>query len=225
VSEQDPSALRRIAASFTDGARDREIKRGYLRWLRGSSSVLDVGCGDGRLLDVLRDVGIECEGIDLEAAAVSVARDHGHRVHYGDAIATLEAMVATPRRFGAIAMVHWIEHVTPAAAFRALIAARTLLEPGGLVLLVTPDPRNQLVIEETFWCDPTHVRPYPRALLVAMCREAGFRVEHADADPRSRARRGPVAQVLAALRSFVGGGNRHRGMDSVVVARAMEQSQ
>ncbi|MGE0141932.1 MAG: class I SAM-dependent methyltransferase [Planctomycetota bacterium] len=225
MSEQDTSALRRIAASFTDVASDREIKRGYLQWLRGSSSVLDVGCGEGRLLDVLREAGIECEGVDRDADAVNVARDRGHRVLSGDAIAALGAMAKTSRRFGAVAMVHWIEHVTPDAALHALNSARSLLEPGGLLLLVTPDPRNQLVIEETFWCDPTHVRPYPRALLVAMCREVGFRVEHADVDPRSRARRGVAGQLLAALRSFVGGGNRHRGMDSVVVARAMERSQ
>jgi hypothetical protein len=47
---------------------------------------------------------------------------------------------------------------------------------GGVLVIVTPNPRDLGVLGETFWLDPTHVRLYPVALLASMFEAAGFNV-------------------------------------------------
>lgn len=66
-----------------------------------------------------------------------------------------------------------------------LRAARAALAPGGRLVLVTPNARDLRVIGETFWLDPTHVRPYPMMLLDSMLRSTGYDVVH-KAQPLSR---------------------------------------
>jgi hypothetical protein len=50
------------------------------------------------------------------------------------------------------------------------------LRPGGLLLLITPNPEDICIMSDIFWLDPTHVRPYPKLLLQTMMESAGFRV-------------------------------------------------
>jgi len=49
-----------------------------------SGSVLDVGCGDGLLLRMLRERGIEGKGLDLSETAVTLCRADGFDVRPGD---------------------------------------------------------------------------------------------------------------------------------------------
>jgi len=47
-------------------------------------SALDVGCGDGLLLRMLRERGIEGQGVDLSETSVKICRENGFDVHHGD---------------------------------------------------------------------------------------------------------------------------------------------
>ena len=88
---------------------------------------------------------------------------------------------------------------------------------GGRLLVVTPNSRNLIVLSEVFWLDPTHVRPYPRALVERLGRAAGFTTVASYDDPASVPHRGFVRRWLAALRSRLSGADRSAPMDSVVV--------
>ena len=54
-----------------------------------ASRVLDVGCGDGELMDVLRGRGCDARGIEIDPANVSLAVGRGLSVVQGDADADL----------------------------------------------------------------------------------------------------------------------------------------
>ena len=62
----------------------------YLPVFADASDVLDVGCGRGEFLELLRERGIRARGIDINAAMVDVCREKGLDAETGDAL-TLSA--------------------------------------------------------------------------------------------------------------------------------------
>ena len=65
----------------------RERQRPYVDDFRDAAPVLDVGCGRGELLGLLRDAGIDASGIDADADMVAYARGEGLAVEQADALA------------------------------------------------------------------------------------------------------------------------------------------
>lgn len=96
--------------------------------------VIDIGCGDGFHLDLLRCHGRKSwtlEGVDLDPRAAAAARERGLTVHEG----TVEALDLPEASYDVAFMIQTIEHVgDPAAVLRAV--AR-LLKPGGRLIIVT----------------------------------------------------------------------------------------
>src|SRR5437763_16732279 len=70
----------------------RERQRLYLDDFRAQAPVLDVGCGRGELLGLLREAGIEARGVDADADMVAYARGEGLEVEQADALAYLESL-------------------------------------------------------------------------------------------------------------------------------------
>ena len=69
----------------TSAVRERQLR--YVDDFRDAAPVLDVGCGRGELLALLRDAGIEARGIDADADMVAYARGEGLDVEQADAVA------------------------------------------------------------------------------------------------------------------------------------------
>jgi len=171
---------RAIAAGFVDADQDRGIKRGYLRWLP-ADPLLDLGSGAGHFLDLLVEAGRRGQGVERAEDAAAACVSRGLNVECRDVFAALDQFAAEGQHFGSVLAAHLIEHLPGEDGARLVQAIARVLAPGGRVLFATPNPRNRIVLEETFWLDPTHVRPYPRALIVALCRAAGRNIT-----PRSR---------------------------------------
>lgn len=209
--------LARVADSFVDDAQDRVHKRALLRHLTGRRRVLDVGCGSGRMLDVLRDAGFEATGLERSTAAANACTARGHRVLAGDALVLLRRLHEERERYDAVLLLHVIEHVEPAVCSEWFAAAHKVLQPGGVLVVVTPNVKSLVVLEETFWLDPTHVRPYPRPLLGKIGEQCGFAVTQSYDDPATVPCRPFLRRLLARLRSLLSGANRSAPMDAVVV--------
>lgn len=145
--------------------------------------VLDVGCGRGEWLGLLRAAGVSCRGIDLNHAMVETARAAGHDAIVGDAIAHLESLPEAT--LGAVTAFHVVEHLDHERLLAFLDACAHALAPGGGVLFETPNPENLVVGACTFHLDPTHVQPLPPGLLAFLVEAYGFddlRVVRGDAD-------------------------------------------
>ena len=95
--------------------------------------VLDAGCGEGRTLEQLRDLGWQVEGVDFDRGAVLGAAARGIPVRLG----TLEDQRYPDGAFDAVVHRHVLEHVPDPAGF--LAECRRLLKPGGRLALVTPN--------------------------------------------------------------------------------------
>src|SRR6476661_1845279 len=108
----------------------RERQRPYVDDFRDAAPVLDVGCGRGEFLGLLREAGIEARGVDADADMVAYARGEGLEVEQADALAYLEEQ--PDGAFGGIFAGQVVEHLPPATLLRFLELAAQKLRPGGL---------------------------------------------------------------------------------------------
>lgn len=117
----------------------REIVGSIVRGLEFSENgrLLDVGCGNGRFLDQMRQLGWEVAGIEPDGEAVSIAREKfGLDVFQG----SLEDAMFADEHFDAITINHVIEHVRDPIVL--LKECRRVLKPGGKLVAVTPNMKS-----------------------------------------------------------------------------------
>ncbi len=134
--------------------------------------VLDLGCGRGEWLELLRDTGIASHGVDLDEGMLAACRERGLDARRGDAIEYLAQLPDASQ--GVVSAFHVAEHL-PMAALDALVGnALRVLRPGGLLILETPNAENLVVGAVNFYTDPTHLRPLPPALLSFLPVSHGF---------------------------------------------------
>ena len=160
----------------------RERLRYYLPLLRESvvgkegSPVLDIGCGRGEWLELLRDEKITARGIDINESMVEECRRRDLDVSTGDAIALLKRL--PDNSLGALTGFHIIEHISLETLLELIELAHRVVEPGGLVIFETPNPENIVVGACNFYVDPTHQRPLPPVMTQFLVESGGFdRVE------------------------------------------------
>lgn len=134
--------------------------------------VLDIGCGRGEWLAVLREQGLQARGIDMNKLMVERCREKGLDAHYSDMFDYLQGM--NDDTFGFISAFHVIEHIPVESLLVLLPELLRVLKPEGQVWLETPNPENMLVATHRFYLDPTHNRPLPPDLMVFMLEYAGF---------------------------------------------------
>lgn len=149
----------------------RERQRPYVDDFRDSAPVLDVGCGRGELLMLLREAGLEARGIDADADMVAYARGEGLDVEQADLVQHLEGV--DDRSVGGIFMGQVVEHLPAGTLVRALGLAAAKLRPGGLLVAETINPLSPIALRNYF-ADLTHAQPLVPETLELLARQAGF---------------------------------------------------
>lgn len=179
-----PSGLDALYSALEDsfrGSRElvRERVRPYLAELetasRGSpqdSLVIDIGCGRGEWLELVRNAGYQARGIDMNAMFVQTCRALDLDVVHGDAFDVLREMPSGSA--AAITSMHLVEHLPFETMIALIDECRRVLRPGGLLILETPNPENLSVGAFSFYMDPTHRNPLPPGLLFWLTRSRGF---------------------------------------------------
>lgn len=118
--------------SAENRARQQKLLKELAVYTRGRR-LLDVGCGDGQLLQTARDEGWDALGIDLSESAIRCCSRRGlsaSRTDFFD-------ISLDEQRFDVIVMSELIEHVSSPQRF--LTRAEELLDMGGIVYLTTPN--------------------------------------------------------------------------------------
>jgi O-antigen chain-terminating methyltransferase len=162
----------------------------YLQAIPQGAPVLDLGCGRGESLALLKDHGIPGRGVDSSARMVQLCRERGLTAEVGDLFATLAG--AEEGSLGGVVSFHVIEHLPSGALDRLVRLAYRALQPGGALILETPNPLSVVVAARNFWLDPTHIRPVHPESLRLMYELAGFDpIERLDLRPFPEADRLP----------------------------------
>ena len=150
----------------------RERQRMYVPVFSGRMNVLDIGCGRGEFLEVLREAGVGARGVDLDADSVAACRAAGLQAEEADVFVWLAQQ--PDRSFDGIFAAQVVEHLHPHQVPALVNLCSAKLRPGGVLVLETPNPECLAIFSTHFYLDPTHQRPVPPGLLVFYFEEFGF---------------------------------------------------
>jgi len=149
--------------------RDRQQR--YVARFDGLDDVVDVGCGRGEFLELLREAGVTARGIDADLRMIEHCRAKGLEVELREAVDYLSGLPEDT--LGGIFAAQVIEHLASTDLLSLVQEARRVLRPGGVFLVESPNPEALLTFAE-FYLDPTHVRPYHPQLIRWLLEQEGF---------------------------------------------------
>ena len=150
----------------------RERLQDYLAVFAGQQDVLDIGCGRGEFLELLRQQGIRARGLDINHEMVEECRQRGLDASEGDALAYLEGL--EDESLGGIFAAQVVEHLQPDYLVRLLQRAGEVLRPGGVLALETVNVACWFAFFQSYVRDITHVRPLHPDTLAYFVRASGF---------------------------------------------------
>lgn len=164
-------------AGFEDLFRGSEVEiasrlSDYVPIFAAASDVLDVGCGRGEMLELLRDAGVSARGVDLNHEMVRRCRDKGFAVTQADGLSYLRS--SGPASLGGLIATQVVEHLQPDYLIRFLEAAADALRPGAPIVLETINPACWSAFFDSYLRDLTHVQPVHPDTLKYLVTAAGF---------------------------------------------------
>jgi SAM-dependent methyltransferase len=171
---QDPEKHYSASVQFYQGnflSIEEEVCRG--------GSILDVGCGTGRLLELLsKHESVYRAGIELNAERAAMAR----RIARCDIHELPVESFSPARRFDAVTLINVLSHIP---SFDTLFPAlRALLSPRGRLILKVGECSGKVKKSAMFdWSIPDHLHFLGLGTLSFLCRKYGFRIVRHDRTP------------------------------------------
>jgi len=164
-------------ARFAERFRGSEdyVKKGqqfYLPYFSGRREVLDIGCGRGEFLELMREAGVAAMGIDLSRESVNLCRQKGLQAEAADLFAYLAELGESS--LDGIFSAQVVEHLPPERLPDMIRLAASRLQRDGVLAIETPNPECLAIFASHFYLDPTHTRPVPHALLAFYMEEYGL---------------------------------------------------
>jgi SAM-dependent methyltransferase len=136
VDQESPKVLSYVRRALGEGGRNAQ------------GTVLDVGCGYGRTLRLLKSAGIEATGVDINSEIVT------HNRNAGLACCSPAEFAESNQLVDVIVMSHVVEHFAPHELLEFINGYLDRLRPGGFLVIATP------LASDRFFDDFDHVRPY-----------------------------------------------------------------
>lgn len=165
-----PFPLDRLDAVVApDPVEHRAVLERVMHVVRDRQPIVDLGCGGGQLVDLLRVEGLHVVGIDRDADRVREARHRGLPVEEDDAWTWLLRQPSAS--LGAIALVDVAEQLHAQELLDVVEAAFSKLRIGGVVVIVASDPAS---MPPDRWIAPTRRQPVHHDYLAFVLRELGF---------------------------------------------------
>jgi 2-polyprenyl-3-methyl-5-hydroxy-6-metoxy-1,4-benzoquinol methylase len=150
----------------------RERQKIYAERFHGCRNVLDIGCGRGELLEVLKEAGVPARGIDLSEESVAICRSRGLEVEQADLFTYLSELPDS--HLDGVVSCQVVEHLPPQRLPELVKLTHAKMRKGSLLAIETPNPECLAIFATHFYLDPTHQRPIPSPLLAFYMEEAGF---------------------------------------------------
>ena len=135
--------------------------------------VVDLGCGRGEMMALLRDAGHDPIGVDLSKRSEEWIAQAGFRFHRMD---VLDFLAVPPVAFDALFSYGLLEHLAPAEFRRLFQLAGENAPPGAEILLATHDPRSLQAHMFPLYSDVSHARLYGAECVTSELEANGFRV-------------------------------------------------
>lgn len=157
-----------------NAASQERTQRYYLRFFADRRDVLDLACGDGDFVALLRANGVPAIGIERDPAFCREAARRGIPLQQGDVFEFLAQ--AGAERYDGMFTAHLVEHLPYPRVLELFGLAFHALRPGGILVVATPNARSLYAHLEDFYKHFSHVTFYHPDLLGFLLSVAGFTV-------------------------------------------------
>jgi SAM-dependent methyltransferase len=174
----------------------RMLQRPRVQFFEGCQRVLDLACGPGVFLELLREAGIEARGVDRDEEIVKKAQQKDLKVIHSDIFDYLER---TEESYDGIFCSHLLEHLSFDRITRFIEWIVKRLAPGGIVVFVLPNPGSIRLHLFGFWRDPEHVRFYTGSLIASVCQHYGLNVQYSNEEETPNSVETPRLEPISAL--------------------------
>jgi SAM-dependent methyltransferase len=160
-------------AAFRGSEHDVATRLGtYLPVFAGTDTVLDVGCGRGEFLALLRQQGIDGKGVDLNLEMVEMCRARGLDVAHGDALGHLRTL--DDGSIGGLFAAQVVEHLPTDYLLAFLNESHRVLRPGAPLVLETVNVACWYAFFQSYVRDITHAKPLHPDTLKHLVIASGF---------------------------------------------------
>lgn len=135
--------------------------------------ILDLGCGRGEWLDILRENGYQAMGIDLNRESLNECQKKGLKAICMNAISYVKSLPEESVRM--VTSFQLIEHLEMPQLLSLFQELGRVVKKGGIIIMETPNPCNLQVGAASFYLDPTHVRQIHPEFARFLTEQSGFR--------------------------------------------------
>ena len=135
-------------------------------------AAVDLGCGRGEWLEILKQNGFTARGCDVSEEMLKECEKNALEAKKQGAIEFLSELEDSS--LALVSAFQLVEHLEFSELCELIKQARRVLKDGGILILETPNPENLRVATLTFYLDVTHVKPIPPMLLEYLCEFEGF---------------------------------------------------
>lgn len=144
-------------------------------YITPGTKVLDMGCGNGKSLLEIQNMGGEAYGTEYDKNIKSIAKDLGLNIHFGD----LNSAPWSDEFFDFITMSQLLEHIIDPVAFLKIVKQK--LKKNGRVVMSFPNidsfNRKQAGRKWINWHIPYHVNFFSRKSILLLAEQTGLSVE------------------------------------------------
>jgi len=154
---------------------EEEVKKQqeiYLPYFKNGGKALDLGCGRGEFMELLKENGIEAEGVDINGQMIDICRDKGLNCTKGDILEKLAAF--EDGTLGGVFSSQVIEHLPPSYLTRMIELAFFKLGSSGCIVLETINPTSVFSLVQIYFLDISHQKPIHPQMLKFLLENAGF---------------------------------------------------
>jgi len=148
----------------------------YVRLFGGLSPVVDLGCGRGEFLELLKGAGIESYGVDSDHAACEVARRHLLTIVEGDLFQHLQQL--PERSLGGVFSARVVEYLPVHMQADLVAQCSSRLKPGGKIVVETINPDSDSPFGRNCRLDPSHMHAIYPEILLSLLESNGFYDSH-----------------------------------------------
>jgi O-antigen chain-terminating methyltransferase len=145
----------------------------YIKYFIDKNNIVDLGCGRGEFLELLKENGIQATGVDLYRGFVDYCVSKGLNVIQADAIKYLSQL--DDDNVGGLFCSQVVEHLHTDQIILICNLAYQKLKNDAYLIIETPNPTCLSIYTNWFYVDPSHVKPIHPLTLEYFLKKAGFK--------------------------------------------------
>ncbi|MFC3750516.1 class I SAM-dependent methyltransferase [Paenibacillus sp. GCM10012306] len=158
-------------------ASGKDVKRifsQYIQFFKPTDTVIDIGCGKGYFLELLRENNLKGIGVDTDPKLIDECTEKNLEAYVVEGSEYL--LKQRDLSLDAVFFAHVIEHLTVPQKISFLDLCFKKLKKGGVLIIETPNATSGFVMNNLYYLDPTHEKPLFPEALKHLAEMAGFKV-------------------------------------------------